>query len=178
MQLNFTPFPTIITERLVLRKLNENDVVPLSILRSNAEVNRYIDRQKQTTTEEAATFINNILKRIDDNQTMYWAITLKQSDVLIGTICLWNIVAAQELAEIGYELHPDFHNKGLMTEAVSAVTEWGGGTIGFKTIVALLDEENVKSVKVLLKNNFKLASDNAELPVRDLDGVVYYLRSL
>jgi len=177
MQLNFTPFPTITTERLVLRMLTEKDAVPLSLLRSNEEVNKYIDRPKQTTVPGAMAFIDNILKRINNNESMYWAITLKGSDVLIGTICLWNIVEAQELAEIGYELHPDFHNKGLMTEAVSAVTEWGMRTIGLKTIVALLNEENVQSVRVLLKNNFKLATDNDEFSVRDLEGtIVYYLK--
>jgi len=175
MQLNFTPFPTITTERLVLRKLNNNDAVPLSILRSNEEVNKYIDRPKQTTVPEAIAFIDKILKRIEENESMYWAITLKENDLLIGTVCLWNFAEEQALAEIGYELHPSYHNKGLFTEAVAAVTKWAFGTVGLKIIVAMLMEGNIKSVKVLLKNNFKLASNVDDLLVREEGAIVYCL---
>jgi ribosomal-protein-alanine N-acetyltransferase len=177
MQLNFTPFPTITTERLVLRKLKNDDAVPLSFLRSNEEVNKYIDRQKQTTVPEAVAFIDKILKRIEENESMYWAITLKESDLLIGTACLWNFAEEQALAEIGYELHPIYHNKGLITEAVAAVTKWAFGTVGLKIIVAMLMEGNIKSTKVLLKNNFKLASNVDDLLVRQNEGAIVYCLS-
>ncbi len=177
MKINFTPFATIKTERLILRKLEKKDAAPLAILRSNESVNRYIRRPKTITEEGTAAFIASTLKKIADNVLMYWSITLKEDDSLIGTVCIWNIVEEQELAELGYELHPDFQGKGLVTEAINAVINWGFNTIGLQVIVALVKEENMQSVNVLLKNKFQLATNYSETQTKDEDDfVVYYLK--
>jgi ribosomal-protein-alanine N-acetyltransferase len=34
------------------------------------------------------------------------------------------------MAEVGYELLPDYHRKGIMSEALSVVLEYGLNTLG------------------------------------------------
>ena len=51
LNLNFTPFPNLTTERLALRHLNLNDANDISVLRSDSRVNEFIDRPGSTTIE-------------------------------------------------------------------------------------------------------------------------------
>ena len=118
LYLNFTPFPRLTTQRLLLRKLTIKDAKEIMILRSDEQVNKFLDRPKSGNITDAEKFIEKINNGIDNNQSIYWVITLTNSDALIGTICLWNISSESDNAEIGYELHPDFQGKGLMQEAI------------------------------------------------------------
>jgi ribosomal-protein-alanine N-acetyltransferase len=158
LQLNFSPFPTLQTERLVLRQLVPEDVNAITALRSNELVNRHLDRQKTTTTKEALLFIDKIDKGISNNQSIYWVIALKENNFLIGTICYWNIVAEKNVAEIGYELHPDYHGKGIMQQAIATVIDFGFNIMQLKAITAFTSPANIASVKSLERNNFKIVT--------------------
>jgi ribosomal-protein-alanine N-acetyltransferase len=138
------------TERLKLRKLALADAAQLVLLRSDERVNRYLDRPAATTHEEAVQFINKILAA----SSYYWALTLKNDTLLIGTVCLWNTDHEKSHVEIGYELLPAFHGKGLMTEALQAVIAYNSTVLQFQTIVATLHRENIPSIKLLEKNGF------------------------
>src|SRR5437868_13096004 len=118
LNLNFTPFPNLITERLFLRQLKIEDANEIFTLRSSDEVNRFLDRPKATTIDEARQFINKINDGINKNESVYWAITFKNDSKLIGTICYWNISKENDRAEIGYELQPRYQGKGIMQEAI------------------------------------------------------------
>lgn len=159
---NFTPFPKLDTERLVLRQLTIADAGPIAALRSNAAVNQYLARPKSTSPEEAIQFIDKINLNISNNTALYWVIALKENEVLIGTICLWNFNPEELTAEIGYELLPDFQGKGFMQEALQAVINYGCHTLQLKTITAYTLTENKASIKLLEKNNFIWATQNSE----------------
>ncbi len=75
-------------------------------------------------------------------------------------------------AEIGYELLPENHGKGIMQEVIPRVIQFGFEEMKLQTIEAELSPRNLKSVRLLEKNNFKLAEVNEENP----DSVVYALR--
>jgi ribosomal-protein-alanine N-acetyltransferase len=44
MTINFNPFPNLETERLLLRRVNNNDVNEIFVLRSDTEIMKYIPR--------------------------------------------------------------------------------------------------------------------------------------
>lgn len=71
-----------------LRKINLNDVNEIFFLRSNPEVNKYLIRPLYKEIEEAESFILKSTKDIKANKLFIWAITLKDSTKLIGSICL------------------------------------------------------------------------------------------
>lgn len=83
-----------------------------------------------------------------------WVITLKDATKLIGTIVYWNIVKEKDQAEIGYEMFPQYHGKGIMQEAVLKVIDFGFKTLGLKTIMAEPKSTNQPSVKLLEKCGF------------------------
>src|SRR6516164_5567094 len=114
-------FPELQSIRLKLRSLEDKDLTALYALRSNEQVNRYLDRPPARSVEDAQAFISKIRDAIAGNQSFYWAITLKDQPGLIGTICIWNLSADRKSAELGYELHPDYQGKGYMDEAIKEV---------------------------------------------------------
>jgi len=132
---------------------------------------------KKTTPGDALLFIDKITKAINNNESIYWVIALKENNHLIGTICLWNIIAADDKAEIGYELHPGFHGKGIMHEAMQAVIDFGFNEMQLKAITAFTIVDNIASVKVLERNNFKLdtAGKYFEQDVEEVEGGVVYV---
>jgi ribosomal-protein-alanine N-acetyltransferase len=149
------PFPILTTERLILRCLEPNDAPALRTLRSNKNVNQFLDRPKSTTLRAAQRFIQNILFVISDQQSFYWVITLKETNKVIGTIGYWNLDPDENQAEIGCELHPKFQGKGMMQEAVLKILAYGWTEMQLKTITAFTRFDNLKSISLLEKFNFR-----------------------
>jgi RimJ/RimL family protein N-acetyltransferase len=56
-----------------------------------------------------------------------------------------------EDVDIGFAFHPKYWSKGYAYEAVSAVMEYGKDTLGLKRIVAITDQDNHASAKLLEK---------------------------
>ncbi len=147
-------FQTLETNRLQLRKPIEEDAPQIFYLRSNDTVNQYILRAKQKDLKEAVSFINDRNNDIENGKIYYWAITLKGSEELIGSICLWNFSEDKTVSEIGYDLHPDYFQKGIMTEAIQEIINFGFNKLQLKNIEAFTHKENCSSVKLLEKNGF------------------------
>ena len=121
MQINFSPFPVLSTERLLLRQLQSSDDKEIFALRSDDNINKYLDRPKANTIEDAQAFIQKISNGIVNNESIYWVISLKNETTLAGTIGLWNFDKEKSAAEIGYELLPQYQGKGIMQEAMQKV---------------------------------------------------------
>jgi [ribosomal protein S5]-alanine N-acetyltransferase len=174
--LNFSNFPVFHTDRLKIRQLTDEDANQISVIRSNEIVNQFLNRPKNTSIEDATVFINDIKKRIENKESLYWAISMKENNTLIGTTCLFNFNPEKRMAEIGYELHPDFHGKGIMNEVIATTINYGFTELNLRTIIALTKPENKNSISLLTKNNFLLDKD-FELVNREetADYAVYYL---
>ena len=169
----FTPFPVLKTERLTLRQLSLDDDKEIFALRSDKQVNKYIDRDPSNTIEDARKFIHKIAEVVKQNEGIYWAITLTNNDKLVGTICLFNFSKENDKAEIGYELLPAFQGQGIMQEATSKVIEFALDVIGLKAIEANTHLENKNSSKLLEKFKFK-KQENIERNSNDMF-VIYKL---
>ena len=174
VKFNFTPFPRLETEHFILRPLTLSDENAVFALRSDEAVNQYLGRKKAKSLKDAQNFIRKIDKLIAQNKSILWVISEKNERIFLGTICLWNIDKKQAQAEIGYELLTEFHGKGILQEVIPKIVQYGFTIMKLKAIVALLDKNNVKSIKLLEKNNFK------QEPVLEqdkdfIDGVYYVL---
>ncbi|MBL4715434.1 MAG: GNAT family N-acetyltransferase [Bacteroidia bacterium] len=174
-KINFTPFPSLTTERLTLRQLKDTDDFAIFSLRSDASVNKYIDRPTSTTINEAKQFIIKIHDGIKQNKSIYWVVCLQDDPSLIGTICLWNFSNDKACAELGYELNPSSQGKGLMDEALKSVINYSFHALGLNTIEAYTHKDNVGSTRMLVKNKFKHAPDRIDLD--NSNNLIYYLNN-
>ena len=151
----FTSFPILTTERLTLRKLVIADEQEIFYLRSDGEINKYLDRQLSNTIDDARNFINKVNENINKNDSLYWAITLSDRNILAGTICLFGFSDENSKCEIGYELLTNFQGQGIMKEAAEIVIGYAFNTIRVQKIEAFLHRDNQRSVKLLEKFSFR-----------------------
>jgi ribosomal-protein-alanine N-acetyltransferase len=155
----FTPFPILTTERLTLKQLVVNDEQEIFALRSDREINKYLDRQVSNTIADARKFINTINDKINKNDSLYWAITLSDRGILVGTICLFGFSDENGKCEIGYELLTNFQGQGIMKEAAEKVIDYSFNTIKVKKIEAFFHRDNQRSIKLLGKLSFRNSNE-------------------
>ena len=56
IDVSFTPFPFLTTENYALRNLKPEDEQEIFVLRSSDEINKYLDRPKANTLDDAQSF--------------------------------------------------------------------------------------------------------------------------
>lgn len=154
LTINFTPFPILETERLILRRVENTDVNEIFALRSNPDTMKYIPRPLVKTTEDALEHIAMMEDKIENNEAINWAITIKGNPKLIGVIGHYRMKPEDYRAEIGYMLLPEFNGKGIISEAVKEVVKYGFKIMKLHSIEAIIAPENYASAKVLEKNGF------------------------
>ena len=172
-KINFTPFPVLATERLTLRCLELTDDQQLFKLRSSKIVNKYIVRPIQKDIKEIRAFISEINTGINNNEMIDWVITLKENPKLIGSICFWNFSNNKNVAEIGYELDPAFQGKGIMSEALKKIIDFGFQEIELDAIEAFTHRDNNDSTKLLQKFNFK--QNKERIDKENNDNIIFTL---
>lgn len=152
---NFSPFPEIKTERLLLRRMTTNDAEVILSLRSSEEVMKYIDRERTKSISDAKLFIDKIDASLDSNNGIMWGITFKeQPHELIGNIGYWRLVKEHYRAEVGYMLLPSFWKKGLMKEALLSVIDFGFNKMNLHSIEANINPGNIASARLLKSTGF------------------------
>jgi len=107
-----------------------------------------------TTMDEALEHLKMIDEKINNNEGINWAITIKGNPEMIGIIGLYRIQPEHYRAEIGYMLLPDFQGKGYVTEAIAKVVAYGFEDMKLHSIEAVIDPENDASAKVVANNGF------------------------
>jgi ribosomal-protein-alanine N-acetyltransferase len=178
LEINFIPFPELESHRLKLRMVKEADVNDVFMLRSDAEVMKYIPRPLAIDLQDALNHIEVINRGLAANQSINWAITEKGNDRLIGMICLVNIQPENYRTEVGYILNREFHGKGIMDEALKAVIAYAFNTLKFHSLEALIDPLNTASENVLKRNSFVKEAHFKEKTFYNgkfLDDVIYSL---
>ena len=154
LQLNFSPFPILESERLRFRKLTNDDAPEILVLRGNPETMKFIPRPLVVDTEGALAHIKMINDKIDENIDINWAVTEKGSDKCIGIMGFYRTQPEHFRTELGYMITPEHNGKGYVTEAVKTLLDFAFNTLNFHSIVAVIDSRHVASERVLQKVGF------------------------
>jgi ribosomal-protein-alanine N-acetyltransferase len=173
MVFSLSSFPQFRTGRLLIRKLSPGDRNTIFRLRSDEQVNRFLERPIQKKVEEADAFIEKIIKGIEEYHWFYWTICLHNKPMPAGTICLWNFSADKKTAEIGYELLPEFQGRGIMREAIHPVMNYAFCEIGLHKLEAFSHKDNLPSVRLLEKIRFMIESGRVD--PKNKDHIIYSL---
>lgn len=152
---NFIPFPSLTTERLLLRPLEATDDQDIFAHRSDDAVNTYLEDFRHASIRDTQVFIHRVQNEIVLGKTILWVLSHKGNNRFMGTVCLWNISEEDARAEAGYTLAPGFQGMGYMHEALVKAISFGFHTIGLRTIEAYTHQHNQSSIRLLLRNNFK-----------------------
>ncbi len=177
-QFSFLPFQNLESDRLLLRQITPEDLQEVFELRSNAETMKYIPRPLVTTMDEALEHITMIQDKLEKNEGINWAITLKGDTKLIGIIGHYRMKWEHFRSEIGYMILPECHGKGIATEAIQLMIDFGFNQMNMHSLEGIIDPANTASARVLEKNGFVKEAHFKENEFYDgkfLDSVVYSL---
>ncbi|KGL63041.1 GNAT family N-acetyltransferase [Polaribacter sp. Hel1_85] len=152
MNFNFTLFPVLKTERLILRQANFDDVEVIFELRSSEEINKFVHTKRVKNHEEAKDFVMLCNELYKEKKRIFWLIEFKNE--VIGSIVLHKISLENNYSEIGYKLKPNYHQKGFMSEAIQEIINFGFTNLQLKTIEAFTHKNNIASIALLEKHNF------------------------
>ncbi len=178
LEVNFTPFPLIETERLLLRQVEMSDSNEVFFQRSDETILKYLDRAPAKSIDDASVFIHSITESQNRNESITWGIELKSEKKLIGTISFWRLVKEHYRTEIGYVLHTKYQGKGLMQEAMMKILEYGFKEMKLHSVEANVNPDNSASIKLLVRNGFVKEAyfkENYFFDGKFLDSVIYSL---
>lgn len=150
----FKTFPILETHRLRLRPVLESDAQALFAIKSDLDVTRQYGQEPHQAVEDTLRWILRLQADYEMRVALFWAITLKGDDAVIGAGGFWNFDPGFHCAEIGYELHPADQGQGIMTEALSAVLAFGFNELGLHRIEANPLADNAASRGLLFKLGF------------------------
>ncbi|MGB3367673.1 MAG: GNAT family protein [Acidaminobacteraceae bacterium] len=150
-----TEYPTLKTDRLLLRELLDSDSTDLYEIFSSEKVTKYYGMFPVTSIEAIMHMINNFSVGFKDHRSIRWGIVEKTSGKVIGTCGFHNINKHHFRAEIGYELSESYWNNGYMKETLQTILSFGFKVMNYKRIEALIYPDNSFSIKALEKLGFK-----------------------
>ena len=149
-------FPQLETDRLILREMTQDDVGFYFRHFNNKEVVEGScfpgPKTLESATEELELYC---IRRFKENRGIRWGIVRKGSEELIGKCGYYDWNKTSRRAEVGYDLEPAHWGEGIMTEALCAVLRYGFEEMGLNRIQAIIDSENVKSIKLVERLGFK-----------------------
>jgi [ribosomal protein S5]-alanine N-acetyltransferase len=150
----FAKFPMLETERFVLRAITDGDAAAIFEIMGDERVTRYLGRHPMKTLNEAVQRVQGFQRTFANKEGIPWAVTERSSGQLIGTAVYWNLIPEHYRAETGYVLSPAWWGQGVMTEAISAVLDFGFTTMGLHSVEAQIDPENTASQRLLERMGF------------------------
>ena len=152
-------FPELTSTRLKLTRIVSTDVESVFELFSSPGVVKYYDLEAFNEREQAEKLMRLFESRYESSSGIRWAIRLKESGKLIGT-CGFNSWSKKiRNATIGYDLKPEYWNRGITTESIFEIIRAAFSGLlpcgPLHRIQADTIPGNVASEKVLLKLGFK-----------------------
>lgn len=145
------------SKRLVLRALKNDDLDLYCIyhyLDNDTRVNKYMRPIHSGIGSNSKLYLQLVTSRYEEPYFFTWGITLKESDIVIGTLEIYNVNKQAKQGEIGFRLAYEFWNHGYMSEALARVLEFAFKEVGFAMIIVHVNAKNIAAQKVASKQGF------------------------
>jgi len=160
-------FPSLYSNRLLLRKLDVDDFPSLLKLANNRKISDRIINMPYPYTESNAVFRISYVVQGFKNKTRYvFSICTKDDDAFIGEISLH--LQSSIKSEIAYWIGEEYWGNAYATEAIDRVCKFGFSVLGLELIYATSHAENLASQRVLEKNHFVKKSKNGNICLFEL----------
>lgn len=152
----FSHMPTLCTERLILRPMRVSDGVDMYRYARREDVTTYLLWAPHPSIDYTKEYLKYIEARYAVGEFFDWGVIDRESGHMIGTCGFTSIDAPHNAGEIGYVLNPEFHGRGIATEAAEAVLYFGFEIIGLHRIEAKFMQGNAASLRVMEKLGMSL----------------------
>lgn len=146
---------TLYTSRLILRKITLKDLDDIFPLYNDKEVNRFLPWFPHETKEETEKYLKEVvLMEYENSSAYYYAIAMREDNLVIGYITVHDINSEYGAADLGYALKKSYWNMGIVTEACQELIKMLK-SIGFTYLTATHDVNNIASGEVMKKLGMK-----------------------
>ena len=151
-----TTFPTLDTERLVLREIVHADAPALYEVHGDPDSMRWFGTDPLPNEEAAVQLVDLFASwRTQANPGVRWGLQLRGQGTLIGTCGLFGWHRSWRKCTLGYELHPQARGHGYMHEALRTVLSWGFANMDLNRVEAQVHPENAASLRSVERLGFQ-----------------------
>ncbi len=147
----FSKIPTLTTERLTLRRMKTSDWRDMYEYARLQRVTEYLLWDSHKSPEQTQDYLRYLQAQYKAGDFYDWAIVLNDEKKMIGTCGFTSIDFANNCAEVGYVLNPDYWGRGIATEAVMRVIDFGFSELNAHRIEAKYIIGNYASRRVMEK---------------------------
>jgi len=143
---------TIETERMILRKFRyEDDDAMLKYWIADENIQSMYSEPVYSTKEEVKELLDKYIGNYENENYYRWAIILKENMECVGQIAYFMTDDKNHFGEIEYCIGSEFQCRGLMTEAVKAVMDYGFNKINLHKVQICHKSINIPSKRVIEK---------------------------
>ena len=152
----FASLPVLETDHLVLRPLRRRDANDIFSYASDPEVARYVLWDPHQSVSETRSYIRYMRSLSRRGLPSSWAVTLRDSGKVIGTIGFMWYSTENRSAELGYSFSREYWNRGYGTSLAETLLRMAKASGLSRTVEAITDPDNVFSKRILQKAGFAL----------------------
>ncbi|EFP61588.1 GNAT family N-acetyltransferase [[Clostridium] innocuum] len=153
----FEEFPYLENDKVIIKKMEVNDVEALAEISNNDNVYRFIPPFLYKKSKKVLeTAIKNLGKRDFEKKKLIIAgVYLKDNpNKLVGLAEMFDYKKRENKITIGYRVNEGYWNKRIATNTLKLMVDYLVDEIGITTLNAFVMPENVYSSKILLNNGF------------------------
>ena len=156
-------FPTLTTDRFILRQFNPKDLENVYRGLSHPDVIKYYGISFETleATKEQLSWFSSLKK---NGTGIWWAVCTKDDLLFLGAGGLNNMEKENKKAEIGFWLLPENWGEGIMKEVMPEICRYGFKNLGLHRIEGFVESKNSNC-----KNGLKKLDFNFEGTMRDCE---------
>lgn len=139
------------TERLILRYLTEDDADFFMRLANTPAWLKYIGDRNIHNIEASAKYMRDgSIKSYKEKGFGFYMVELKETGEPLGVSGLIKRETLDDV-DIGFAFMPEAEGKGYGFESANAVMDFARNNLKLKRIIAITDQENKRSIKLLEK---------------------------
>ena len=138
-----------------LRAIETSDAPDIYAYAGSDETSRFLAWNTHRNVAETMRYIELVSKLNSEKKQMDWALEEKKTGRVVGTVTAVARSRRGEVMELGYVIHPDFRDRGIMTCAVRAVCGYLFDNTLCHRIEAKTLPDNAASIRVLEKTGFE-----------------------
>ena len=139
------------TQRLTLREMTQDDYADLCKILQDTEV--MYAYEHAFSDEEAQGWLDNQLRRYQEDGFGLWAVVLKDTGEMIGQCGLtMQELGDRRVVEVGYLFQKAYWHQGYATEAAVACKEYAFRELKVEEVFSIIRDTNFASQKVARRN--------------------------
>jgi ribosomal-protein-alanine N-acetyltransferase len=147
--------PRLETDRLILREIKQEDRYGIFRNFSDVDVAKWFFEEPYSAIEQVDEIIQAFIHEFEQGTGLTWAIALKGSDEFVGTSG-YGEVEVGSCGEIGFDLAKEHWGKGLMSEALGAIIDYGFDVLELGKVEAHTYSTNSRAIRLLRNLGFRL----------------------